>query len=470
MNDSFFLENLLQHDRYRFEIKIKLKEGFLSDHIFEYYFFIPSSLNISYLTYSKENFYSSIQRYIRYSTPNMQINQLFSLDNSLSPYFRVVKEIDHIKENNNYLVNTIVDELKLIGMIIKDKISEVLYLSDFDKKVSEILSIKSVFFEAFSTLSKKIHSFNCPLQVKKAFISVDEYVTLILLESISKIIQENEFDVSKKKVLFSLAKDIYEYRKNQGYFYPDRSRRDYFLYYRGVLKKFVSSCLFLDIEPAFNIYLHIAGGVASASAMLFAVLIMIYAQTKYSITSGIFVFIAVVSYVFKDRIKELVKILFMEKATFFVYDRKIKIKEPSHNISIGYIKESFFILNPKSVEDDIKKERQKLYSIVHEDLSNETIIKYKKVIKIDHDKIAHHHTRKRDLVDIIRFSIYDFLKHSDDERIDYPIYSDGGFKKEVISKNYLLNIVVRYIHGGEKFYERYKIVFNRSGIIDLERV
>lgn len=471
MNEGFFLEDVLQHDRYRFEIKISFKEDFFKEHIFEYYFFIPSSLNISYLTYSKENFYSSIQRYIRYSAPNMKMSQLFSLVDELSPYFRIVNGIDDIKKNkNNYLIETVIDELKLLAMILKDRITETLAMVDTKKKILEILTIKNAFFESFSIISKKIHSFDCPFEIKNTFNSVDEYITLLLLESISKIMNENNVDLEIRNMANIFANEIYNYRKNQGYLYPDGDQKNYFLYYRGVLKKFISSCLFLNIEPAFNIHTHIVGSIASAAAMFFAVIVMIYAQTRYSITSGIFILIAVISYVFKDRIKDFVKLLFMEKATFFIYDRKIRIKEPSHKFSIGYIKESFFILDPKSIEDDIKRERQKSYSIVHEDLSNETIIKYKKIIKIDNNKIFSYHMRRRNLIDITRFSIYDFLKHSDDEKVEYPIYKDGRFENEKISKNYIMNIVVRYIHNNERFYERYRIVFNRSGIINLERI
>lgn len=473
MKNDIFSEHLSIHDKYRFEIKINLKQNFSKEHLFEYYFFIPSSLNVSYLTYSKEQFYSAIQRYIRYSAPSITVAELFNLSSKISPYSRTVKVLEELKTNNSqYLIETAIDELKLIAVILKDRITESILKSDLNKAISELLFIKSAVFESFGSIYKKIASFDCPVSIKRTFIVIDEYVTLLLLESIAKVLENNSNSITPilRSSLCSAAEELSRYRKSQGYIYAEGDERDYFLYYRGLLKKFVSSCLFLESEPAFNIYSHIAASIGSAIAMLFAVIIMVYAQMKYSITSAVFIVIAVVSYVFKDRIKDFVKILFFKKAGKYIYDRKIKITEPSHKLSIGYIKESFFISNVSSIDSDIRREREKSYSLIPEDMAAETVLKYKKIIKIDPEKILSYHIRRHDLVDIMRFSIYDFLKHADDENINYPVYVDGLFREKKISKNYILNIVVKYVNIDEIVYERYRIVFNRSGIINVDRV
>ncbi|MCX7905102.1 MAG: hypothetical protein N2446_00175, partial [Elusimicrobiales bacterium] len=338
--------------------------------------------------------------------------------------------------------------------------------------ISELELIKSLFFESFLFMFKKICSFSVPSEIKQTFRSVDEYVTLLMLEVINKVFEENKDKIDPFKVrLYKLADDIYNYRKTQGYIYPnEENQKEYFLHYRGLLKKFISSCLFLNCEPAFNLYLHIASSIGSAVAMLFAIIVMIYAQIKYSITSAIFIVTAVISYVFKDRIKEFVKILFIKKTGGFIYDRKIKIKEPTHNFSIGYIKESFFISNINSIDEDIIKERKRNYLFIYEDVLNETVLKYKKVVKLEPKKIISYHKRRRNLVDIMRFSIYDFIKHADDEVINYPTYYGNNFKEEKLFKNYVINIIVRYFYDKkDKIYERYKIVFNRSGIINVDK-
>ncbi len=472
MERDILFEDISIHDRYRFEIKINLIQDYDGDHIFEYYFFLPSSLNISYLTYSKEQFYSSIQRYLRYLAPRMGVEELFNPSNELSPYIRLLKMLDDFKEKNDiYLEEAIVDEIKMMASILKERITETVSKDGFDSSVSDIIFIKSAAFEAFSQLRKKIASFRYSQNILNAFRNADDYITLILMESVANLLDKNkDIKPAVKSSLLSLAHELYSYRRAYGYSYPDEKDFDYFLYYRGVLKKFISSCLFLNTEPAFNIYNHIASSIASAVAMLFAVVVTLYAQQRYSFTSAVFVVIAVISYVFKDRIKEFSKFLFVKKAGSIIYDRKIKITEPIHGAYIGYIKEAFFITSPDRLDVDILKQRREIQLTVGE-ITPDTVLKYKKIVRINSKKIKMYHTRRHDLVDIMRFSIYDFLKHSDDEALKYYIYCDNAFKVDNLSKNYILNFIVRYFHKNSGvFYDRHRIVFNRSGIIKIEKI
>ncbi len=472
MEKGIFFEDISVHDKYRFEIKINLSDDYDGEHIFEYYFFLPSSLNISYFTYSKEQFYSSIQKYLRYSAPNMSIAELFNPSNENSPYIRILKIFDEIKEKNNiYLEETLIDEIKMMASVIKDRITDVVNNDQLDYAISEIIFIKSAVFEAFSNLIKKTTSFKFSQHLTNSLYNADDYINLILIEAVAKILNKNK---NIQPVLISsllrVADELYRYRKSQGYFYPDEKDSEYFLYYRGVLKKFISSCLFLNTEPAFNIYHHIASSIASAVAMLFAVVVTLYAQQKYSLTSVVFMVIAVISYVFKDRIKEFSKFLFIKKAGKIIYDRKVKITEPVHGFDIGYVKEAFFIMFPNNVDLDVLIKRKEMGTGINE-IAPETVLKYKKIVKINSKKIKMHHKRRHRLVDIMRFSIYDFLRHSDDESLKYYVYSDGMFKVNNLSKNYILNFVVRCLHkDAGVFYEKYRIVFNRSGIIKVEKV
>ncbi len=76
---------------------------------------------------------------------------------------------------------------------------------------------------------------------------------------------------------------------------------------RGVLKKYISSFLFLDTnwKPEGKILEQLLIGFAAGLSMVFATLIAFYAQEKYgNLTLPFFSFL-VVGYIFKDRIKEL---------------------------------------------------------------------------------------------------------------------------------------------------------------------
>ncbi|MEF3279658.1 MAG: hypothetical protein K6357_01650 [Elusimicrobiota bacterium] len=484
MGNEFFKEFLSIHDRYRFEIKINLDEDISGGvHKIEYYFFLPASLNISHYTYDKNQFYSSLQRYIRYQSPEMGVEDTFKSSNQLSPYNKTINLLDMLKDSptNKFLIETAVDEIKLIGSIIKAEvnktyscISALASRDDVIKASNHLISISDIILSGMMELKKKISSFNYESKIIDSFRYLDEYITMLELETFINIIKlyNNQLPDEISGKIQKKIEELDNYRKIEKFLCFCEDNADFFLYYRGLLKKFISSCLFLKSEPTFNLYNHIISGVASATAMLFAIIVMIYAQIKYSVTSLIFIIIAVISYVFKDRIKEFVKIMFSKKAVNFIFDRKIKITEPVHDIRIGYIKESFAILSASSVNEEIINVRNNdNVDIIDEDAKIEVVLKYKKEIKLNYDIIKKYHTRRKKLLTIIRFSISDFLKHTDDDEVVYNVLKDGNIKSVKAKRTYHMNVVVKYFSKKlDAVYERYRIIFNRSGIIKVERM
>ena len=62
--------------------------------------------------------------------------------------------------------------------------------------------------------------------------------------------------------------------------------------------------------------------------MLFAAAATIFAQSRYAYKSMPFVLIVVVSYIFKDRIKDWLKLVFSKGMTRWLADRKADIPDP----------------------------------------------------------------------------------------------------------------------------------------------
>lgn len=466
-----------KHDDYRFEIKTSFDSSNVKDLTIEHYFFLPSSLNINYTTYNKDMFYASMQRHIRFAIPDMDIKDLFSLDNNFSPYSRIMNYLEN-KTITSFHIDSIIDELKLLGSIVKEYISK--KYSEFEKSPSEDYTEKIIYefnsiFENLKDLKEKINKVENN-KLKEGFKLTNEYLNILIIETLTDMLYsiENSSLINNTGLLDLIKKEIikfYDYARIEKYELIDDNK--FFLYYRGLLKKFISSCLFLKVEPSeFNIYYHVSSGLASALAMLFAVLVTIYSQSKYSINSAIFVLIAVISYVFKDRIKEFVKIAFSKKIGGSVYDRKINIKEPAHERTIGYVKETFSILTPEGISSDVINIRNiDNLSLLDEDAKIEVILKYKKLLHIDREKIKKYHHRRKNLVDIIRFSIQDFIKHTDNDEIEYKILKDGKIKFLKFKRTYHMNLIVKYyLDKNSVFFQRYRIVFNRHGIVSIDKV
>ncbi len=481
------------HDKYRFEVKLDL--GFRKEeksiYNIEYYFFLPQALNIMPESYTKEVFYPNTQHYIRFKTPDISIEKLFTRSNDLSPFNRAISAIDQLSsgQNGEFLTETICDELKLLGSIIRSnlrdtvdyiikELSTQLKAKRIDILLDEIKTISS----SLSDMKAKIISAKTPQRVRDTFFAMDEYTSLMINEYLTDIIKcaQNDNCFISKELFERLCETVssqINYRRLMGYssLLVPYGNNSHFLYWRSLLKKFISSSLYLHPEMSdFNILTHTGPAIAAGLAMLFAIMVTIYAQSRYAINSAAFVMIIVVSYIFKDRIKDWLKIIFSRKMSAWLYDRKLNVTEPAHRTKIGYIKETFSYVPQSMVPNDVDRVRKSdNKKSIEEEAKSERVFKYKRELFLDFESIEKYHDRRRALVDILRFSVFDFLKHADNEILDYDYFDEKlkSVKQEPCIRLYHINLVVKYNISKEDFaYERVRLLVTKEGIVGIEEV
>lgn len=491
--ENFIGSKFSVHDRQRFEVKlnINLQSGKKNSFKIEYFFFIPRSLNVSPENYTKEIFYADTQHYIRFKTPSISIDKLFYPQNKLSPYNRVIKGLDSLNSgiNGDFIVEIIIDEMKLLGAILRAEMRDLLAFFGSSFKNENVLATKDLLLKfksdvnmalnSIETLKTRIFTTNIDPRIKESFLMLDEYVSLIVEEYLTNLICEIKAlgNSELNEVLPEFIKMVRErqkYRVFMGYKSVFNKNDEHFIYHRSLLKKFISSALYLVPDVSgFNLISHLGPAIAAGIAMLFAIIVTIYAQSKYAINSMSFVFIIVISYIFKDRIKDWLKIIFSKTMWNMIYDRKINVMEPTHKLKLGYIKETFSFIPVDMVPLDIMRIRNidnKRH--IEEDIKQERVFKYRKEINLNPHSISRYHKRRKDMIDIIRFSVFDFTKHADDEFVDYKILNE---KEEIENikciRVYHLNMVIKYCLAEEDVkYERIRILLNKNGIVKLEKV
>ncbi|MBI4655589.1 MAG: hypothetical protein HY746_02455 [Elusimicrobia bacterium] len=498
------------HDRHRFEIKldIDLAAGRKSSYQVESWFFIPRALNIGPHTYSKEHFYNSSQRYIRFKTPKISLSKLADSATKISPLNRISQELPDMLAGARKpgSIATVYNEFKLLGCIIRGEIRDYAgYFLDELKSVSEN-SVKDGakcsfleesagnFVRDLNLIIEKIKSIRqtqsnpaVPQKIKEAFSFFDEFFSLIAEEYLTLMAQAveksplNEKLAAIKNSLLEIVIAQNNYRKSMNY--PSVSRddrtREVLIYRRGVLKKFISSALYLKVEISeWESMLQFLFGVAAGLAMLFAILVTVYAQNRFAMNSAAFVAVVVLSYIFKDRLKDWLKLLFSRGMTRWFSDRKINILDQMSGGKIGFLKEAFSFVNPMALSPDISRIRNiDNITSIDEDGKPERVFKYEKKILLYPGKILRFHERRRDINDIMRFNIGDFIVHADDSEVDYP-FADSQTREVRILKCprvYHLNVVIKYIYSdpaGRQTvnYDRIRIVLNKEGIVRLEEV
>ena len=114
---------------------------------------------------------------------------------------------------------------------------------------------------------------------------------------------------------------------------------------------------------------------------------------------------------------------------------------------------------------------------IDEDGKPERVFKYKKEISLYPEKILRVHDRRKDLNDIMRFNIKDFITHADDSSVEYP-YADpatGEIRTAVCSRVYHMNMIIKYSYSDAQgiarlHYDRIRIVLNKEGLVRLEEI
>ena len=498
------------HDRHRFEIKldIDLSDTARSTYEVETYFFVPRALNIGPHNYTKDNFYNACQRYIRFSNPKISIGKLCDPALQSSPLNRVRQDLSKVLSGDNSpaLTGTICDELRLLGCIIRGEIRDYvkIFVEGLPSYAAEAPAAQRKLFigeglenfftdlkkmeAALSSLRGEISDPAVPIKIRETAAFFDEYISLLLEEYLTSLLEalranpaalERFASVEKEAVQIVTAQSRYRAAMKYPSVLTPGSTNEVLIYRRGVLKKFISSVLYLKAEfSEWETLTQVVFGLAAGAAMLFAALVTLFFQSRYAMNSMPFLVALVVSYIFKDRIKDWLKMLFSKNMTRWISDRKINIVDTVSGGSIGLLKEAVTFISTRSLPSDISRQRHiDNITSVDEEGKPERVFKYKKEIILYPEKIMKHHERRRGLNDIMRFNIREMTAQADDSLVDYPYVDSatGEIKVASCARVYHLNLVLKYTYSDRKAqplinYERIRIVLNKDGIVRMEEV
>jgi len=286
-------------------------------------------------------------------------------------------------------------------------------------------------------------------------------------------------EIEKRAVDISVMQSRYRRdRKYLSVFVP-KSGNETIIYRRGMLKKFISSALYIHSNfSEWEIVTQVVYGGAAAIAMLFATVISVYFQNRYTTTSIPFITAVVITYIFKDRIKDWIKFLFSNHIGKWISDRKIDIVDKLYDMEIGEFREVFTFVKKGDIPDNVIKLRNiDNVSSLDDEGKPERVCKYQKDITLFGDKILNNHKRCQGINDITRINIAKFITQADDpeEMFSYVDSQTGEVCNEKCYRVYHLNMVMRYsISNGkgkaEESFERVRLVLNQKGIVRLEHV
>jgi hypothetical protein len=481
-------EQVKVHDKFSMEFKVGFiarKEQKTNDFAMNIWMFIPNSLDINRFTYSKTNFYRDLKSNIRQITPVWKLGDMDKgsksplnlLQKSLArfaqqPTIPNQKDYEfHVKMFQSILKSSLREEVRLIKGA---PLSDTLYLTEeFYRLVLEISA-------QYRQLLKIIDIPTIDKALREYFLFGDEFMSNVIEFQTFRLMDHLKqkdpqiFEIVRKDLLEIVNREI-SYRKQMGYLIVEKSpdKNNHELVNRmSLLKKYIESHLYLNVDKRKDGVLveQLLFSLAAGISMIFTTVIAFSFQQRYgSFTMPLFVAL-VVSYMMKDRIKEMTRYYFAHKMGKRYFDHKATMN--INQSDIGWAKESMDFVSETKLPAAIVKARNCTSIIEANNRANsEKVLLYKMQLHMDRDKLNANSEFNTDGINsIIRFNFSEFIRNMDNPEfaLYYPDDTEGF---EVIEgeKLYYLNFIVEKRNDDQNETKRYRIALNRNGIKKIQR-
>lgn len=477
-----------KHDNFSVEFKFGFNcvhDGVKDDFAVNAWIFVPNSLDINPENYGKNQFYRDIKSNVRLITPVYTLREM-ALETSLP--------LKSLTSAFHSVANTPSDQLaqdayeyhlKMFAAIFKSALRDkaralISALPDASDQIERYVTNTRKVLSSFRSLYQIIDIPAVQDQIKNRFRMIDEFMSHVMeVRTISLIKHIDSLaDASCEQIrnrLAAMVVEEHEYRKKVKFQMlngePKRDRA--LLHHYGMLKKFTESELYIKLDKKKDgvalqqIYYSLAAGVA----MVFATAVSWYYQEKYgSVTLPLFI-VLVISYMMKDRIKDLLRFYFAHRLGNNYYDKKAMIAVG--NSKVGDIKEGFDFISEKKIPSDVKALREKLSFVEGEsEIFEEKVLLYRQRVQLDDKALAVKDMYPRKGInEILRLHLNRYVQKMDNPRMSVDtLDQDGNIKPLKVQKIYYVNIVFKLVHDGLEEYASFRIGMSRDGVFEVKRI
>lgn len=478
------------HDRFSVEFKIGYivhKDLKMNDFMTNTWIFVPNELDINSFSYTKNQFYRDVKSNVRLITP---IYTLKEVADELSLPFMFLEGafnelvVEPTKENladYEYQIKMFISIVRSamrreVNNVIKNqekanRIDRVkLYISRIEKIISKYRELKEILRDS-----------PVKAQAMTYFAFGDEFLTNQVEFQAYRFLQlvqqrcPADFEEVQPLLMGLIRREIV-YKESVGFLMMRKDSADQnrgMVFRAHLLKKYAESYLFLNANKkkdgrlAEQVYYSVAAGLS----MIFATTIAFSFQQKYgNFTMPLFVAL-VVSYMLKDRIKELTRYYFVHRLAKKYFDNKttISIKETP----IGWMKEGVDFITEDRVPDEIMEMRDRSDLLeANNRNTEEKIILYRKLVRIDGEALDENNQYEiAGINDILRFNVSNFIQKMDSPEVPLAVpTSDGGYEIIHGEKSYYINFLLQFQYDGKLRYKRFRLVMSRNGIEGIEKL
>lgn len=477
-----------RHDRFQIELKVSypLPSGaHHRSHEFDLYFFAPHNLGVRRENYSKAQFYADLQSHLRLTTPTVPLDRF--VDGPGSPLGKLqaaiegagIREASQPPDDYESAVKLFCSMLKSAVRDFSAYIRQAVDPDDREHLVGTFVESLRAICSEFRALRPRVFLPGVAARTLEIYLFGDEWLSLLvedrgyrLLEELHELDHETDAFMDLRRLVESEA----HYRSRKGYpsVPAEHGDNELPIFRRSALKKYMASILFLqtEVQEEGALLRETLFGVAAALAMIFATGIAFATQTLYgALTPALFVAL-VVSYVFKDKIKEQLRTYFRKSLSSLLFDRRTIVRDAARR-PVGKCRECFDFWGQRRLPVKVRELRARRHVIEVEDGQlGEQILVYRKRVRLK-AKAVHRTFPDYDVpgvTDILRFRVAEFLRRMDDPARELFVMDDEGYQRMKGVRVYHLNLVLRLRGSDQEELRRYRVVLTRKGIKRIEAV
>lgn len=482
-------EQVKVHDKFAVEIKLGFnarRKQKVSDFAVNTWIFIPNSLDINRMTYQKSDFYRDLKSNIRLITPTYLLRDIAERDKE--PFALMEESFnDMASEPTRTRIAEYEYHIRMFVSIMKSALREnILHIQnngiseDREYLTQTYLSNIRQITNNFRNLRRIINVPSVSKELMNYYFFGDEFLSNLIEQQTFKLIaglqKSAQLTDEINQQLMGLIHEEINYKHEKGYpvvkkISPDRNRD--LVFRLSLLKKYAENELFLNAKQRRDgvwieqVYFSIAAGLS----MIFATAVAFSFQQKYGNFTMPFFVALVVGYMLKDRIKELSRYYFAHKLGRRFFDSRTDITLNEHEI--GWSKESMVFTSEDNVPMDVLQVRNRSAILEADNRNNrEKIILYRKLVRLNRQSLNNCSKYPTSgMNDIIRFNISNFLQKMDNPVV--PLYYPGeNGEVEIVKgeKMYYINLILQFNNEEQISYKRYRIVLNRKGINEIQKI
>ena len=479
-----------KHDNFSVEFKFGFEgnqEGGRGEFMVNSWIFVPNSLDINPQTYGKDQFYRDIKSNVRLITPVYLLRELSDADSL--PFASLREAFERLASSPTPANEEVYEsQIKMFAAIFKSALrnhsvhtsrtenpADVAYLTDdFVAEVKAIVKIYRSMYQLINVPTVEDRLRNYYLFGDEMMSHIIDVQSVRILKQIDHLSSPLLMDARER--LVELVRSEKEYKRLQRYEIVEENdavgnRALVFRY--GLLKKYIESELYIRLNKKRDgfaveqVYYSLAAGLA----MIFATSVAWFAQLRWGNITGPLFIVLVVSYMLKDRIKDLMRYYFAHRLGNKYFDNKAEVRILDHKV--GLIKEGVDFISENKTPSEIMDIRGRSSLVEAENrIFEEKILLYRKRIVIDNEQLGLASAYPvKGINEILRFHMHRFVQKMDNPEVPVDtVDGEGRVATVKVQKIYYINVVMQLVEGTATSLHRFRIVMTRKGILDVQKI